>query len=100
MPAYLIAMRKVTDQDKMKEYISQIVPMLERYGARYLTGTTSHQVLSGSFHPDRAVVIEFPDMQTIQKWYRSPEYQPLDALRKACGEEILIAIDGNAGKTI
>ena len=94
MPAYLIALRKVTDKDKMKDYIGRIVPMLEKRGARYLTGTESHRVLSGSFHPDRAVLIEFPDMQAIEDWYRSPEYQPLDALRKACGEEILIAIDG------
>ena len=94
MPAYLLALRKVTDLEKMKQYISQIVPMLERHGARYLTGTEGHRVLSGTFHPDRAVLIEFPDMQAIEEWYRSPEYQPLDALRKACGEEILIAIDG------
>ena len=94
MPAYLIALRRVTDAEKMKEYVSRIVPMLERRGARYLTGTESHRVLSGTFHPDRAVLIEFPDMQAIEEWYRSVEYQPLDALRKACGEEILIAIDG------
>jgi len=94
MPAYLIASREVTDEQKMKEYVGRIVPMLERLGARYLTGTQGHQVLSGSFHPDRAVLIEFPDMATLKRWYESPEYRPLDDLRKACGEEILIAIDG------
>jgi uncharacterized protein (DUF1330 family) len=98
MPAYLIALRQVTDQQRMMEYIREIVPMLEKRGARYLTGTEGHRVLSGGFHPDRAVVIEFPDMQAIEAWYRSPEYQPLDALRKACGEEILIAIDGVGSK--
>ena len=94
MPAYLIALRKVTDEQKMKEYISKIVPMLERLGARYLTGTQGHQVLSDGYNPDRAVLIEFPDMATLKTWYESPEYHPLDELRKACGEEILIAIDG------
>jgi uncharacterized protein (DUF1330 family) len=98
MPAYLLALRKVTDPEKMKQYISRIVPMLEKRNARYLTGTEGHHVLSGGFHPDRAVLIEFPDMQAIEAWYRSPEYQPLDALRKACGEEILIAIDGVGSK--
>ena len=28
------------------------------------------------------VVIEFPDMQALEAWYNSLEYQPLIALRK------------------
>lgn len=98
MPAYLVALRQVSDTEKMKQYIARIVPMLEAHGARYLTGTQGHHVLSGSFHPDRAVLIEFPDMATLRRWFDSPEYRPLDELRKECGEEILIAIDGKAAE--
>jgi uncharacterized protein (DUF1330 family) len=98
MPAYLVALRQVTDRDKMKQYIAKVVPMLESLGARYLTGTERHQVLSGSFRPDRAVVIEFPDMASLRQWYDSPEYRPLDELRKECGKEILIAIEGKTLK--
>ncbi|MBL8895724.1 MAG: DUF1330 domain-containing protein [Rhizobiales bacterium] len=98
MPAYLVALRKVTDAEKMKRHIAKIVPMLESYGARYLTGTEGHHVLSGLFHPDRVVIVEFPDMLTLRKWYDSPAYRPLDELRKECGEEILLAVEGKAAK--
>lgn len=94
MPAYLVALRKVSDPDRMKQYIAKVVPILESLGARYLTGTEGHQVLSGAFHPDRAVLIEFPDMAAIRRWYDSPQYRPLNELRQECGEEILIAIEG------
>ena len=33
-------------------------------------------------------MIEFPDMQALQSWYNSPEYQPLIGLRKQCTSEM------------
>ncbi len=42
------------------------------------------------------VIIEFPDMQALDAWYGSPEYQPLIALRKACTSELdmLMILEG------
>jgi uncharacterized protein (DUF1330 family) len=34
------------------------------------------------------VIIEFPDMPSLEAWYNSPEYQPLIALRKQCTSEL------------
>jgi len=33
-------------------------------------------------YPERVAVIEFPDMNSLNTWYSSSEYQPLKALRK------------------
>ncbi|HSB24786.1 MAG TPA: DUF1330 domain-containing protein [Burkholderiaceae bacterium] len=51
---------------------------------------------SGHWKPERVVIIEFPDMQALNAWYTSPEYQPLIALRKQCTSELdmLITLEG------
>jgi uncharacterized protein (DUF1330 family) len=39
-------------------------------------------------------VVEFPDMAALKAWYRSPEYQPLIALRRRAATDLLIAVEG------
>jgi len=42
------------------------------------------------------VIIEFPDMDSLNRWYNAPEYKPLIALRKARTSDLdlLIIIAG------
>jgi uncharacterized protein (DUF1330 family) len=42
------------------------------------------------------VVIEFSDMDSLNAWYNSPEYQPLIALRKSCtsDQDTLFVLEG------
>ena len=40
------------------------------------------------------MIIEFADMATLMAWYESPEYQPLIALRRGAGQDVLLALDG------
>lgn len=73
-------------------------PILEKYGARFLTKSGSHKLLGGNRRlPDRVAIVEFPDMATLMAWHNSLEYQPLVALRQSAVEkdtEMLITIDG------
>jgi uncharacterized protein (DUF1330 family) len=94
MAAYWIGEHLVTDVAAFAEYLRLAVPMIERYGGRYLTRAGSHEVLEGEWRPNRVVIIEFPDMVAIKAWYGSPEYQPLIALRRAAAEDMLIVVDG------
>lgn len=97
MSAYLIAEHIVTDAAKFEEYKSQVGPMIARYGGRYLTKGGSHRLPEGGhWKPERVVIIEFPDMDALDRWYHAPEYQPLIALRKACTSELdmLFTLEG------
>lgn len=96
MSAYLIAEHLITDAVLFDQYRSKVVPMIERYGGRYLTRAGAHEVLSGEWKPTRAVIIEFPDMASLKAWYESSEYKPLAALRRETGPEVILAIDGVA----
>ena len=85
MPAYLIAEHIITDATKFEEYRTKVGPMMAKHGARYLTKGGSHKMPEGGhWKPERVVVIEFPDMNSLNAWYNSPEYKPLKALRKEC----------------
>ena len=89
MPAYLIAEHIVTDAAKFEEYRTKAAPMMAKHGGKYLTKGGRHKMPEGGhWTPQRVVIIEFPDMQSLDAWYNSSEYQPLIALRKACTSDL------------
>ena len=68
MPAYLIAEHIITDPAKFEEYRTKVGPMMARHGARYLTKVGSHKMPEGGhWKPERVVVIEFPDMNSLER---------------------------------
>ena len=89
MPAYYIAEHIVTDPAKFEEYRLKVGPMIAKHGGRYLTKGGSHKMPEGGhWKPERVVIIEFPDMDSLNTWYHSAEYQPLMALRKETTSEL------------
>ena len=89
MPAYLIVEHIITDAKKFDEYRTKALPTIEKHGGRYLTKGGSHKFPEGGhWKPERVVIIEFPDMNRLNAWYVSPEYQPLIALRKECTSDL------------
>ncbi len=97
MTAYLIAEHIITDAAKFDEYRIKAGPMIAKHGGRYLTKGGSHKLPEGGhWSPERVVIIAFPDMQSLNAWYSSPEYQPLIKLRKACTSDLdmLITLEG------
>jgi len=94
MDAYWIGEHAITDPTKFEEYLRKVEPMIGRFGGRYLTRVGAHEVLDGDWHPNRVVVIEFPDMETIRALIHSPEYKPLIALRRSAATDVIIAVEG------
>ena len=97
MPAYLVVEHIITDPVLFEEYRAKAAPLIASYGGRYLTkGGTHRQPEGGHWKPERMVIIEFPDMQSLDAWYHAPEYQPLIALRKRCTSDMdmLFVLEG------
>jgi uncharacterized protein (DUF1330 family) len=89
MPAYYIAEHIITDPAKFEEYRLKVGPMIAKHDGRYLTKGGSHKMPEGGhWKPERVVIIEFPDMGSLNTWYHSAEYQPLMALRKESTSEL------------
>jgi len=97
MPAYYIAEHIITDPAKFEDYRIRVAPMIAAQGGRYITKPGSHKFPeTPPWKPERVVIIEFPDMDRLNAWYSSAEYQPLIALRKeSTGDsDMIITLEG------
>lgn len=96
MPAYLFADIEVIDRDLYDEYRKGVPATVAAYSGRFLVRGGATQTLEGDWSPKRAVVLEFPDVATLQRWYASPEYAPLLALRKRAARSSVVVMEGVA----
>ena len=94
MPAYVIADTHITDQKTYEEYKRRVAPLIAKFGGRFLVRGGKHTVLEGTWRPHRLVVIEFPTMDALDRWYHSPEYAPVLALRQPAATVQLVAVEG------
>ena len=75
MPAYLIADIDVTDQEGFKKYHEAVPATIEKHGGKYMVRGGEVEPMEGDWTPKRMVVLEFPNMTTLKKWYNSDDYQ-------------------------
>jgi uncharacterized protein (DUF1330 family) len=94
MAAYLIADVNVENADVYAEYRREVLPLIERFGGRFIVRGGAHEALEGDWRPARLVVIEFPSMAVLKEWYGSPEYKKLIALRQRASRGSLVAVEG------
>ncbi len=95
MSAYMIYnLVEVLDPEPLAEYREKFGPTLEKYGGRRLASDPDFEVLEGAWEGARVVVIEFPDMDALNRWHESEEYKPLIALRRKATRGNMIAVAG------
>ena len=94
MAAYVIGDIEVTDQAIYDDYRKQVLATIQKYDGKFLARGGRTEPLEGGWAPKRLVMLEFPTMEQALKWYRSPEYQPLIALRQRGARGRLVAVEG------
>jgi uncharacterized protein (DUF1330 family) len=94
MSAYLIADVEINDHDVNAEYLRQVLPLIQQHGGRFIVRGGAFEVLEGDWRPQRLVIIEFPDMATLEGWYRSAEYAKLIELRQGASRGSIVAVEG------
>ena len=94
MAAYAIVDLDVKDAEALANYRRDVPATVAKYGGRFLARGGATVVLEGSWKPKRVVVLEFPSMDALQRWYRSDDYKPLLADRLRHSTANFIAIDG------
>ncbi|SEB25798.1 DUF1330 domain-containing protein [Variovorax sp. YR216] len=94
MTAYLIAQTEIRDHETYDRYKGQVLPIIQKFGGRFIVRGGSLEVLEGDWTPGRLVVIEFPSMEHIRDWFASPEYAPLLAMRQQAATDYLVAVEG------
>ena len=63
------------------QYSSRVPGVIEQYGGRFLVRGGATEAVEGSWTPARLVVVEFPSMEQLKRFYHSDEYAPLIELR-------------------
>jgi uncharacterized protein (DUF1330 family) len=81
MSAYVIIEIKVLNQTVYDEYINKVPSIVKKYGGHYLARGGQIIPLSGDWHPERVILLEFDSFEQIQKWLASPEYAEIAPLR-------------------
>jgi uncharacterized protein (DUF1330 family) len=94
MVAYAIVDLDVKDPSKLESYRRDVPATVAKYGGRFIVRGGACEVLEGDWTPKRIVVLEFPTMDALKRWYHSEEYKPLLAQRLAHSAADLIAVEG------
>ena len=83
MSAYVIVEFTVTDPDLYRDkYAGNAGKTAKEYGAEVLANS-KWELLDGGTGLSSGVIVQFPDHETVLRWYNSPEYQKILPMRLA-----------------
>lgn len=79
MPAFYVADVTWTDEAARQKYVAAVGETVTAFGGKLFAGSAEN--LEGDWRPQRLAVLEFESAEQFRKWYDSPEYADLKALR-------------------
>lgn len=94
MSVYVVVDIAIQDQETYDRYKSLAPASIARYGGRYLVRGGTITTLEGDWHPQRLVILEFPDAASAQGWWSSTEYAEPKRMRQASATTRMVMIDG------
>jgi uncharacterized protein (DUF1330 family) len=97
MAGYLIGEVEILDPALYQQYAQGVPATIAQYGGRYLVRGGAVDPKEGGWQPQRLVVLEFPSLEQARRWYASPEYAPLLAIRQKAARSRILLVDGYAG---
>ena len=94
MAAYLIADIEVTNPEGFQKYQEAVPATIAKHGGKYLVRGGEVEPMEGDWTPTRMVVLEFPNMTTLKKWYNSDDYQNIIADRTDNSNGNMVFVEG------
>lgn len=94
MPVFLIVDIEVNDPETYAQYVARVPATVEQYGGRYVVRTGDAVPVWGGWEPDRLIILEFPDRETLDTWRTSPEYAEVAPLRERSTKTRSIIVQG------
>ena len=81
MSALLIIQATIEQRDAYKAYQAAVTPLISSFGGKLKGSGVGLEVLEGKHDGRRLVVFEFPSMEAIHGFWRSPEYSKVKKIR-------------------
>jgi uncharacterized protein (DUF1330 family) len=94
MKAYVIALESVHDQAMFAEYAKGVAATLMPFEGSFIARGGKFTSLEGQWEHPRTVIIEFPNREAAEGWYRSAAYQRIIGLRHKSSRGNLVILDG------
>jgi uncharacterized protein (DUF1330 family) len=94
MPAYVISDVSARDQAAFETYRTRAADSIARHGGRYVVRGGAIDALEGDWQPRTLVIVEFPDLESARRWYKSRDYAAALEVRDRALERNLILVDG------
>ena len=94
MSAFVISEVEILNEDAAGQYRQLAAASIAKYGGRYLARAAEAVVVEGRRSDGRMVIVEFPSMEQVRKWYASPEYAQALRFRGAALERRLMFVEG------
>jgi len=84
----------VKDSASYAKYVERAPATIEKYGGRYLVRGGRVTSMEGGWNPERVVILEFQNLEQLERWNQSAEYQELALLRVSSTESRAFAVEG------
>ena len=97
MSAFVIGHITVTSPQGYADYAKQVPPTLAAHGGEFVVRGGHATAIEGEMPHARHVVLRFPDRESAERWYNSPEYQEIIAIRHANSTGVMLIVDGYEG---
>jgi len=94
MPAYVVIETDVHDPEQYERYKAASPAAVASGGGRFVARGGELAVLEGDWNPSRVVILEFPDLDAVRRWYDSPEYVEARRLREGAANLRMVAVEG------
>jgi len=93
MAAFFIVTTTVKDTEKYQEYVQGVGPTLAPFGGKPVLRGKAVGALQGELNHETVGVIEFPDLDSLNRWHGSEAYQNLIPLRTQAADMTIVSYD-------
>lgn len=81
MPAILLVRVKINDPEAYKNYVARSGPAVAAHGGRFIVRGSEPEMLEGANDGARNVIVEFPDIDSARRFYKSAQYAEAKSFR-------------------
>jgi uncharacterized protein (DUF1330 family) len=92
--AYIIAEIEVLDDAGYDGYKAAVVPIVAKYGGRYIVRGGNITSIEGDAPKGRVVVLEFMDVAAAEAFLNSDEYRPVADIRHKTAKSRIMIVEG------
>jgi uncharacterized protein (DUF1330 family) len=94
MTVYVIAQLSIFDRESYGRYEAAFMDIFRKHQGSLLAVDEAPKVVEGAWTGTRVVVASFPDADTFNAWFQSPDYVELARHRQAASKGPILLVQG------